>query len=40
LKETPRRRMTVKPSLNEISADQLGNSVVVRGGATGFRIVI
>jgi hypothetical protein len=40
LKETPRRRMTVSSSFNKISKDQLGNRVVVRGGATGFRIVI
>ncbi len=39
-KETPRKRMTVTSSLNEISTDQLRNRLVVRGGATGFRIVI
>jgi len=30
--ETSRRRITVMPSLNEISTDQRGNRVVVRGG--------
>ncbi len=32
MKNTPRRRRTVTSSLNEISTDQLGNGVVVRGG--------
>jgi hypothetical protein len=32
-KETPRSRITVTSSLNEISADQLGNWVVARGEA-------
>ncbi len=31
MKETPRRGVTAMSSLNEISTDQLGNSVVVRG---------
>ncbi len=30
--ETPRRRITVTSSLNEISWDKLGNRVVVREG--------
>jgi len=30
--ETPRRRITVVSSFNEISTDQLGTRVVVRGG--------
>jgi hypothetical protein len=30
MKETPRRRITVTSSSNEISTDQLGNRVVVR----------
>ncbi len=34
MSETPRRRITVRSSLNEISTDQLGNRSVVRGGAT------
>jgi hypothetical protein len=33
MKETPRRRITVKSSLFEVSKDQLGNRVVVRGKA-------
>jgi hypothetical protein len=32
VKETPRRRITVTSSLNEISTDQLGNRVAVRRG--------
>jgi hypothetical protein len=36
-KETPGRRTTVTSSLNEISTNQLGNRVVVRGeGVTPF----
>jgi hypothetical protein len=31
LKEITRRRITVTSSSNEISTDQLGNSVVVKG---------
>jgi hypothetical protein len=31
-KETPRRIITVRSSLNKISTGQLGNKVVVRGG--------
>ncbi len=31
MKEAPRRSTTVSSSLNEISTDQLGNKVVVRG---------
>jgi hypothetical protein len=31
MKETPRRRITVTSSLNEIPTDQLGNRVRVRG---------
>jgi hypothetical protein len=35
MKETPRRRITVTSSLNDISTDQQGNSMVVqRGGVT------
>jgi hypothetical protein len=35
MKETPRRKITVTSSFNEISRDQLGNRVVVReGGVT------
>ncbi len=35
MKETPRRKITVMSSFNEISTDQLGNRVVVReGGVT------
>jgi len=33
MKETSRRRIAVTSSLNEISTDQLGNRVVVRGEA-------
>jgi hypothetical protein len=32
MKETPRRRITVTSSLNEISTDQLGNRVGARRG--------
>jgi hypothetical protein len=32
MKKTPRRRITVKASLNEISTDQLENRAVVREG--------
>jgi hypothetical protein len=32
MEEAPRRRITVTASLNEITTDQLGNRVVVRGG--------
>jgi hypothetical protein len=32
VKETPRRRITVTSSLNEISMDQLGKRVAVRRG--------
>ncbi len=32
MKETPRRIIAVTSSLNEISTDQLGSRVVVRGG--------
>jgi hypothetical protein len=31
MKETPRRRITVKSSLHEISSYELGNRVAVRG---------
>ncbi len=30
--KTPRRRITVTSSTNEISADQLGNRIAMRGG--------
>jgi hypothetical protein len=33
MEETPRRRITVTSSFHEISTDQLGNRVVVRGEA-------
>jgi hypothetical protein len=32
MKETPSRRITVTSSLEELSTNQLGNRVVVRGG--------
>jgi hypothetical protein len=31
IKETPRRRITVTSSLNEIATEQMGNRMVVRG---------
>jgi hypothetical protein len=33
MKEKPKRRIAVTSSLNEITTDQLGNRVVVRGGS-------
>jgi hypothetical protein len=36
MKETPRRRITATSSFHEISTDQLGNRVVVRGEALLF----
>jgi hypothetical protein len=38
MKETARRRTTVTSSLNEISADQLGNRVVTGGGGGVIRL--
>jgi hypothetical protein len=32
MRETPRRKITVTSSFNEISTDQLGYRVVVKGG--------
>jgi hypothetical protein len=36
MKETPKRRITVTSSLNEISKDQLGKQVVVKGVDVNF----
>jgi hypothetical protein len=36
MKETPRRRITVTSSLNEISTDQLGNIVVFQQQSSGY----
>jgi hypothetical protein len=40
MKETPRRRITVTSSLNEISKDQMGNRVVVRRGYRCYTILL